>query len=254
MRGRSAGWHAAALPLMLLLASPAASGSLPERLAPDHALGADLLRGCGGDDLCIAGRLARAEPGRFRLVHKDRPDTDVIRWVRSKPSIAAARRLADGRLLLSVERFGRTLFSEFRRSIRVGDRLILDLRNHRGGDFHRMLRFAALLGATRGSVVRIRSTGGVREVPLPRPAANPVTVDSVLVGERTASSAEVLAALLLRSGARLCGSRSYGKNWIERVLPVRQGWQLHERMGRLEVPGVRLEGGLRPHLAAADCL
>ena len=69
----------------------------------------------------------------------------------------------------------------------------------------------------------------------------------VLVGPGTASSAEVLAALLQRyAGARLAGSRTAGKNHLTRVIAVDHDWRLLVPAERIAVPGVELTGGLQP--------
>ncbi len=69
----------------------------------------------------------------------------------------------------------------------------------------------------------------------------------VLVGPETASSAEVLAALLQRyAGARLAGSRTAGKDHLTRVIAVDHDWRLLVPAERIEVPGIELTGGLRP--------
>jgi C-terminal processing protease CtpA/Prc len=70
---------------------------------------------------------------------------------------------------------------------------------------------------------------------------------TVLVGPATASSAEVLAALLQRyAGARLAGSRTAGKDHLTRVIAVDHDWRLLVPAERIAVPGVDLTGGLDP--------
>lgn len=69
----------------------------------------------------------------------------------------------------------------------------------------------------------------------------------VLVGPGTASSAEVLAALLQRyADARLAGSQTAGKDYLTRVIAVDHDWRLLVPAERIEVPGVTLTGGLQP--------
>ena len=69
----------------------------------------------------------------------------------------------------------------------------------------------------------------------------------MLVGPGTASSAEVLAALLQRyAGACLAGARTAGKDHLTRVIAVDHDWRLLVAAERIEVPGVDLTGGLRP--------
>ncbi len=212
-----------------------------------------LERACDGDRLCIARRLVAERPDRYRLVAVKTPDTDTIRWVRSRPSIAGLEPLADGRLLVRLERFGRNLLREFRERLPAGSRILLDLRGHDGGDFGRMLQLARALLGSRLTAPLVDTGDGPRPVPLPATPPLRLRLEAVLVGSGTASSAEVLAALAARAGVPLCGGRSRGKDWLEEVVPVRQGWQLHVRRGRITVPGIRLAGGLRPGRGIAAC-
>lgn len=183
----------------------------------------------------------------------DHPTTDEIRWVTGTPSLGRVFELADGRLLVELRRFGRTLFREWRARVPRGATLVLDLRGHPGGDFERMLQLAGRLVGTGVGVVL--ETGQGKQLRTAGTAAAPVArVDAVLIGPGTASSAEVLAALLVRAGARLCGARSRGKDWLEAVVPVSHDLRLGARVATLGVEGVRLAGGLVPALPAEACL
>ncbi len=243
--------------LLGLLAAPVASGRAEpflDRLGVGPDRQPEVLARCGEDRLCAARLLAAADPARYRLVKVETPDTDTIRWVRTRPSITGVEPLGDGRLRVRVDRFGRRLLGELGERVPAGSRILLDLRGSRGGDFGRMLRLArALLGA-RLEPPLLETETGTTPFRLPGGAAMKLQLEGVLIGPRTASSAEVLAALANRAGVPLCGARSRGKDWLEEVVPVRQGWQLLVRRGRLLVPGVTLTGGLRPQRAAARCL
>ena len=73
----------------------------------------------------------------------------------------------------------------------------------------------------------------------------------VLIGPETASSAEVLAALLRRhAGARLVGTRTLGKDWLSRLVPPDHDWRLSIPAERIEVPGEPLAQGLVPDIQA----
>ncbi len=243
--------------LVGLLAAPPAPGRADpflDRLALGAARQQQLRAECGEDRLCIARRLATAQPDRYRLVAVPTPDTDTIRWVRNRPSIVELEPLEDGRLLVRLERLGRNLLREFREKLPAGARILLDLRGHDGGDFGRMLQLARALLGPRLTPPLLDAGDGPRPVALPVTPSLGLTLEGVLVGPGTASSAEVLAALAAHAGVPLCGSRSRGKDWLEVVVPARQGWQLYVRRGRIIVPGVRLAGGLRPHRDIAACL
>ena len=73
----------------------------------------------------------------------------------------------------------------------------------------------------------------------------------MLIGPETASSAEVLAALLRRhAAARLVGTRTLGKDWLSRLVPPDHDWRLSIHAERIEVPGEPLVQGLVPDIEA----
>jgi carboxyl-terminal processing protease len=151
-----------------------------------------------------------------------------------------------------LDGFGRKAVPEMAQAmsqaIAGGASLGLDLRDNRGGDFGRMLKLAALFtGNIKDALFLIEKTDR-NPVSLATESDFPVTRDLVvLVGPGTASSAEVLAALLQRyAGARLAGSRTAGKDHLTRVIAVDHDWRLLVPAERIEVPGVELTGGLRP--------
>ncbi len=258
-----------ALLAVLALALPAAAGGadpVGRVLAAAAAYGdpgegwseAEVRRACGADALCAARRLVAA--GGARLVPVDHPDTDTIRWARTRASVASARRLDDGRGLITLDGFGRkagdellTAVAELRRGGRpLG--LVLDLRGNAGGDFGRMLRLAAMFIGDRKNAVYLVDTNGRHALDLEgEPAIQPLSELSVLVGPGTASSAEVLAALLHRyAGAALLGAPTAGKDHLTRVVPVDHDWRLLLPAEGIEVPGVALSGGLVPRPLSPD--
>ncbi|MBT6442796.1 MAG: hypothetical protein HOK61_10265 [Alphaproteobacteria bacterium] len=69
----------------------------------------------------------------------------------------------------------------------------------------------------------------------------------VLIGPQTASSAEVLAALLRQhAGAQILGLRSRGKDWLQRLVAVNHDYRLVLPVASIHVSGVKLAGGLVP--------
>ncbi|MFQ6017647.1 MAG: S41 family peptidase [Kiloniellaceae bacterium] len=223
---------------------------------------AALGRACGREPLCAARRLATAIGDGARLQRVGHPDTDTIRWVRTRPSLRAARRLADGRVLVVLDRFGRTVEQELDRALdrlmpaRGAPGLLLDLRGNSGGDFGRMLRTAGALTGPRPGALFLRGGDARRPVDLPAGAWHTgVGHMTVLVGPRTASSGEVLAALLRRyAGAEVLGARTAGKDYLTRIVPVNHDWRLLIRAERIEIPGERLAGGLKPDRALPSAL
>ena len=206
---------------------------------------------CGEDALCVARRIAAAGDGRARLERRGHPDTDTIRWVTTLASVQQPEFARDGRQVVVLERFGRKVEWELRaalQSLPAGSPLVLDLRANRGGDFGRMLRVAGLFTGARDRALLLADGAGRHPVAIPGGDGGIRTGPLVLlIGPETASSGEILAALLHRyAGAELRGLRTAGKDYLLRVVPVDQDWQLLLPSERVEVPGERLAGGLSP--------
>lgn len=216
-----------------------------------HALdGAAVRRACGAEVLCTAREIVDALGPPARLERVRTPDTDTIRWAKTAAALSGGGATAHGARLIALNGFGRTVESELRAALsrpRAGS-LILDLRDNRGGDFGRMLRVAALLIGPRADALRLASGDESEAIELPAiPRSDRPRRWTVLIGPRTASSAEVLAALLRRhAGARLLGERTAGKDYLTRLIPVDQDWRLLIPAERIVVPGERLNGGLAP--------
>lgn len=264
-------WSARSITVTRLLAlltaaglfAPAAAGgevSAVERLrdtvagfaAPDIALpaGAELERRCGADALCAAGLIAAVFGGRALIEAVDHPDSDTIRLAATRPSLGPVRRLAGGHLIVPLERFGRRAAQELRDAIAGAgaERVILDLRANRGGGLDRMLRVAALFTGAVDEALWVAERGGRRGIAIPAGATRfELAALTVLIGPETASSAEILAALLRRyAGAEVAGQRSFGKDYLLRAIPVHHDWRLLVPAGRIEVPGEVIAGGLVP--------
>lgn len=205
---------------------------------------------CGEDTLCAGRAIARALGPRARIVRRRPPDTDAIRLVRVKPAITVRRALPGGGLYLELRRFGIRALPELHAALAGGafSRLVIDLRRNTGGDVARMLRLAAVFTGAQKRAVRLRTARDERWLDVPKPGwrARARRI-AVLVGPKTASSAELLAALLRRhAGARLLGARTFGKNWLTSAVPLAQGRALLVPSAIVSVPGERIEGGLRP--------
>jgi C-terminal processing protease CtpA/Prc len=177
------------------------------------------------------------------------PDTDTIRWVTSDRSVERTADLGEGGRLVRLDRFGRKADHELAAALAEARALVLDLRWNRGGSLDRMLRVAARFTGPVADAVRLVGGDEVRRMPIPAPQGaaiwrGPITV---LVGAATASSGEVLAAVLRRyAGATVLGERTFGKDYVLRVEPIAQHWRALVPDARIEVPGERLAGGLLP--------
>ncbi len=243
------------LPLTLLAAA-LASGPLRAAhqfellgLSPEER--AALVAACGSEPVCAARRLSRSDPLRFTLEPAAAPDTEVIRWVRKRPSLAAVERAGE---LLRVELtgFSRTLFREWRRRVPAGAEILLDLRRHRGGDVERMLDLASSLSGQPEELWLVSPSARRRLVA--RPGAVPrARVRALLVGPETASAAEALALLLARRGAVLCGMPSRGKWQAEALVPVSGELVLRARVGVLWPGGRPPPPRLRPERSDPLC-
>ena len=207
---------------------------------------------------CAAELIATHVPAA-RLMRVRHPDTDSIRRARTAPSVTAVERRADGSLLLALARFGRTADREVVDALAAAGhggppRLVLDLRANAGGDLDRMRRVACLFTGPKAAALRLVGRDGMTAIALPEPlrAIETAALD-VLIGPGTASSAEILAALLRRhAGARLVGARTRGKDRLTRLIPVDHDWRLAIPAERIELPGEALASGLVPDIERAD--
>ena len=224
----------------------------PERLDAFGLSAEGLRRDCAQDALCAARSIVAGD-ARARLARTAPPDTDRIRWARTLPSVTEVRLLADGRGLVRLSRFGRKAGRELKAGLEgLADsgwdgRLLLDLRGHRGGDLGRMLRLAGRFTGFLAGALRLQGATP-QSLDVPGPKRVPMLRDlTVLVDGETASSAEILAALLRRhAGARVLGARTAGKDYLHRIVPIEQGWSLYLPAETVAVPGETLAGGLRP--------
>jgi hypothetical protein len=210
---------------------------------------ASVKQACGTDTLCAAREIVAASEGRVRLEPVAHPKTDTIRWAETAPSVTAVHVGPDGRRWIVLDGFGRKAVREaMSEAIGDGAPIGLDLRGNAGGDFGRMLKVASIFTGNVKDALLLIDKEGRKSVSLGAESDFPgVRNMLVLVGPGTASSAEVLAALLQRYvGARLAGSRTAGKDHLTRVIAVDHDWRLLVPAERIEVPGVGLAGGLRP--------
>ncbi len=230
-------------------------GAVARHAALPAALGAEIERRCpAAGTRCAADLIAESLPAA-RLVRVSHPDTDTIRRARTVPSLSAVERRSDRALVVVLDRFGRTADREIADAVAAQppERLVLDLRGNSGGDFDRMRRVASLFTGPREGAIRLLGREGASDVALPAPLRfiGEFEID-VLIGPGTASSAEVLAALLRRhAGARLIGARTLGKDWLTRLVPVDHDWRLAIPAERIEVPGETLARGLVPDIEVA---
>jgi hypothetical protein len=212
-----------------------------------------LLQQCNHDRLCAARRISDAKGPAARLEPVRHPDSDSIRRARNIESILSFRPIGANGHIFELTRFGRNVVNDI--YIKVNElhnfsNLIIDLRNNAGGDFDRMVRTAALFTGAIPDALQLTMPNPQRtaRVNIPAPAQKlNIPRLTILIGERTASSAEVLAALLRRyAGAEILGTRSVGKDFLHRVIPVTHDWRLLLPAETISIPGARLKGGVVP--------
>ncbi len=228
--------------LILGLAAPsqAASPALQRVVAAAHASGyleprivAAAEQRCA-TALCFANFLAERLPARVRLERTVHPDTDTIRWVRTRPSIEAVERDVEGLVRLRLSHFGRKALGEMQTLLerRTGGipnfDLEIDLRGNPGGDFERMLALAGLLIGPRPDSVDIRRRQVSERRALSGPLTRRWTVRRVIIDETTDSAALILARILTRQGgATLIGVDEKPETvFVKRRIAIAQNWRL----------------------------
>ena len=233
-----------------------------ERLVSDlHSINADiswpspsdLRAACGNDRKCYAEFIVNARPDDIGLIQVVHPDTDTIRWVRTHRS--AEHSLEDHGPYIRIDGFGRKVIRDVTaaldafRSSHPNVPIRIDLSKNSGGDFERMLEVAGLLVGSQKDAVIIDSGSQEtwRDLDARQQNRSPL-IASVRIGQKTASSAEVLAALLHRyGGAILCGDqRTAGQAIQKRLVAVDHDIRLVVKAAYLGVPPINITDGLLP--------
>jgi Peptidase family S41 len=244
-----AGLPAVGSPWLLTLAATAwclsaAAAELPPAppTAAPLAIPPDLM------DPTFAPTLGRHWPPSTVLQRVETVDSEMI-WASAQPSIARIARLDLATRLVKLDHFGRKVDAELRAALGPIDGLILDLRHNHGGSVRRMLQVAArFTGPVAAALSLIAEDGATTVFAIPDPSG-PVWPGrlTVLVGDDTISSGEVLAGLLRRYGhASVLGARTWGKDFAMRVEQIDHDWRALVPAGRIEIPGEALHGGLIP--------
>jgi carboxyl-terminal processing protease len=126
--------------------------------------------------------------------------------------------------------------------------LVIDLRDNEGGLYERMLDCAGQLLPRGTLVVTALHRSGVVEDK--RTANDPIVSvpTAVLVNGMTSSGAEILAAALKQTGARVVGKRTHGKWNAQTIEELGNGWAAKFTVAVFRAPsGAMLDGkGLDP--------
>jgi carboxyl-terminal processing protease len=215
-----------------------------------------------------ASEWLRGNPGsRVALTIEREGQSDVleislIRELIRRTSLTHER-LPDGLVYVSINQFQQTtpeeldaVLQEFNDSAEPPAGLILDLRDNPGGMFD-----AAVAVADRFlSEQLIVSSEGRSESQNLELRANPGEILAgvpivVLVNQRSASGAEILAgALQDHERAVILGETTYGKGSIQTIWPLRSGAGMRLTTAHYYTPsGRRIEdGGIKPDISATD--
>lgn len=244
--------------LSLLLAFPAKAGGggqflyqLNPYLTPaGQAKIGEIQALCQSDKYCMAQHLLAHIKGPAQIRKISHPGTNSIRRARNLPSVGRARPLAADHLYMSLDRFGRNApaailaLCQQKRNWRL---ITLDLRKNEGGDPMRMLKIAALFSMPAEKVFYAKAPDEARHYYAIPEAAERCHFQKLvlLIGAKTASSAELLAGLL-RSHARasLWGRVTYGKNFLYRLIPLNHDWRLYMPAEKIVLPGRQLQAGI----------
>jgi len=171
------------------------------------------------------------------------------------PSVAAAMVLDGGVGVVRLEQFGDGATGEVVHAIdglrQAGaTSLLLDLRGNPGGLLEEALGVAQLFLPQRAGLIEVRGRPGVpaqrASVAVePRYPALPL---GVLVDQRSASAAEILAGALQDAGrARIFGAQSYGKGSVQEMVNLPEGWAVKLTIARWYTPkGRPIDRGVQP--------
>ncbi len=135
--------------------------------------------------------------------------------------------------------------------------LVLDLRGNGGGSLDSALQIAEAFVPAGTLLLTIAGRSGVRVFQSTHPPRFSRLAVEVLIDEKTASSAEVLAWLLRHyTGARITGSRTAGKGTVQEVYRVDPHTRLVLTTAVYHFPdGTVLDGnGIEPDAKAEDQL
>ena len=179
----------------------------------------------------------------------------VVREAVQVPSVPAGALLPGGVGVVRIAQFGPQTTRE---AVQALDwmvqggawGLILDLRENPGGALEEALAMAQLfLPAGTGLVqVRGRPGSGVQTARSSQAPRYPKIPLAVLINERSASAAEVLASALQESKrALIAGRQSYGKGSVQHIADLPDGWAVKLTIARWYTPkGRPIDRGAQP--------
>lgn len=197
-----------------------------------------------------------------RLVVGPAPDLNFIRGLATDSMPPEAALDEAGRIYVKLASFGRRTGHQSVRAVQpllpsCSMALVLDLRGNSGGYLDSALQVAEAFVPAGTLLLTVAGRSGVRLFQSTRPPRFSRVAVEVLVDEKTASSAEVLAWLLRHyAGARLTGSRTAGKGTVQEVYRVDSHARLVLTTAVYRLPdGTLLDGnGIEPDANEGDQL
>ena len=190
--------------------------------------------------LSVPEIVARLDPDT-RLVETRRMSLDFIRGFEPEGSVEDVRPLGSGRGMLRVRFFGRRTRADLERALDTFTpplcAVIIDLRDNAGGSFDQALRLAERFLPTGAPLAIYEGREGralLYSTGTDAPRSERLTL---LINDRTASSAELFAGVLQwHHRAELAGSPTVGKRTVQRVARLDQQHLLFLTTGRFLAP------------------
>ena len=212
-----------------------------------------LIKGPEGTEVTVGVRDAKG--GEVRQIRLTRAEISVP-VVSSRLEGVGGKRLGYARLAVFSEGAHGALRGAVRRLQRKGaEGLALDLRSNGGGLLEEAVLTASVFLPEGKTVVSTDSRTQGRAVYETKGGNLPALPIVVLIDRNTASAAEILtAALADEAGAKVVGTRSFGKGVFQQEIDLSNGGALKLTVGEYFTPdGTNLAGkGIQPDVPARD--
>ena len=214
----------------------------------DNELAQKIADRCNLETICIAQEIVKELGNYANLTRIEPKSSNQRRLAEVLPSVKKSYKMSDESIFIELKHFGRKAEWEVINLLEGSNKVVFDLTENEGGDLSRMIRVASLfIGPVKKAFV-VRSQNLVTHFDIPSPVYSMSDMNIVLmVGQKTASSAELFSALLRQyAGAKLVGEKTRGKDWLLKVVPVNDKFWLSIPAGQIFVPGEKIVDGILP--------
>ncbi len=209
-------------------------------------------------DVSIEGVMAFLDKDSSLKKKTDPPSLDFIRGFDRDETIENQKIINGNIGYVKIKHFGRRTKEDFKKAIEKFNKkgikgLILDLRDNPGGNIDEALEImqyfvpngALLVSANINKKEKNYFSNSTEKYEYPI---------SILINNKTASSAEIFAASLHYYNAILIGQNSYGKNSIQKPIPINSDYTLFLTVGKYTLPdGTTVnESGIKPDHYSTD--